>query len=76
MFYVIKMSEDTEISSLERLMFALWLLTMVMLWILFGLTALAFLFWLALGVTVGGPVLAITCRLKEPIAGAVILAIV
>ena len=54
MFYVIKMSEDTKISSLVRLMFALWLLIMVMLWVFFGLTTLAFLFWLALGVTVGG----------------------
>ncbi len=76
MFYVIKMSEDTKISSLDRLMFALWLLIMVMLWILFGLTTLAFLFWLAIFITVGGPVLALTCKLKEPIAGVVIIAIV
>ena len=70
------MSEDTQISSLVRLLFALWLLIMVMLWVLFGVTTLAFLFWLALGVTVGGPVLAITCKLKELIAGALIFAIV
>jgi len=76
MFYVIKMSEDTKISSLVRLMSALWLLIMVMLWVFFGLTTFAFLFWLALGVTVGGPVLAITYKLKELIAGALILAIV
>ncbi|NVM18077.1 MAG: hypothetical protein HWN80_10190 [Candidatus Lokiarchaeota archaeon] len=70
------MSEDTKISSLVRLMLALWLLIMVMLWVFFGLTNLVFLFWLALFVTVGGPVLAITCKLKEPIVGAVIIAIV
>ncbi|MHA1471546.1 MAG: hypothetical protein ACTSQW_00445 [Promethearchaeota archaeon] len=70
------MSEDTEISSLKRLMFALWLLVMVMLWVLFGLTTFEFLFWPALFITVGGPVLAIAYRLKEPIAGALILAIV
>ncbi|MFX0036910.1 MAG: hypothetical protein ACFE9I_14870 [Candidatus Hermodarchaeota archaeon] len=70
------MSEDTKISSLVRLMFVLWLLTMVMLWVLFGLMTLEFLFWLALGLTVGGPVLAITYKLKELNAGAVIFAIV
>ncbi|MFX1503544.1 MAG: hypothetical protein ACFFDH_21455 [Promethearchaeota archaeon] len=65
-----------KISNLTRLLFALWFLAMIALWVFFGLTNLVILFWFALCVTVGGPVLSITQKLKEPIVGILIIAIV
>ena len=69
---MIKMNESKEKSKRREIMGGIWLIVMVLLWVVYGLTGANFiLLGLALGVTLSGPVLEIIILSKQKIATAI-----